>query len=91
MKLKVVNYNFIDDSSIKQIGFIAQEMEEVFPSLVFKNDTRKYDEDGNVISGYEDSRGLKVGMEFAILVKAIQEQQAQIEELSNKIVALESK
>jgi hypothetical protein len=84
MKLKVVNYNFIDDTSAKQIGFIAQEMEQIFPSLVFKNDTRKYDEDGNVISGYEDSRGLKVGMEFAILVKAIQELKAEIDELKNR-------
>ena len=34
-----------------------------------------YDEEGNVIyHGYEDTRGLKVGMDFAILVKAIQEQ-----------------
>jgi len=84
MKLNVVNFNLIGNQE-KQIGFIAQEMQEVFPSLVDQTDTRQYDEDGNVISGLEDAFGVKVGMEFAILVKAIQEQQAQIEELKAKI------
>jgi hypothetical protein len=40
---------------------------------VYEKDTREYDEDGNVTKGLEDSLGLNVGMEFAILVKAIQE------------------
>jgi hypothetical protein len=82
LKLRVVNFNLKSDlDKKKNIGFIAQEMQEVFPSLVYEKDTREYDEDGNFISGFEDSLGVKVGMEFAILVKAIQEQQAQIEEL----------
>ena len=90
MKLRVVNFNFIDNEQ-KQIGFIAQEMEEVFPSLVFKNDTREYDEEGNVISGFEDTRGLKVGMEFALLVKAIQELKAENDSLISRIELLENK
>lgn len=85
LKLNVVNYNFKNKKDKKVLGFIAQEFEQVFPSLVTSRDTRQYDEHGNVISGYEDSRGLKVGMEFAILTKAIQEQQAQIEELKQLI------
>jgi hypothetical protein len=72
LKLNVVNFNLIGNEE-KHIGFIAQEMQEVFPSFVHKTDTREYDEDGNVISGLEDALGVKVGMEFAILVKAIQE------------------
>jgi hypothetical protein len=86
MRLNVVNFNLIGNED-KHIGFIAQEMQEVFPSFVYQNDTRKYDDDGNLISGYEDSLGLKVGMEFAILTKCIQEQQAQIEELKAMIAA----
>jgi hypothetical protein len=86
MRLNVVNFNLIGNED-KHIGFIAQEMQEVFPSFVYQNDTRKYDDDGNLISGYEDSLGLKVGMEFAILTKCIQEQQAQIEELKAMILA----
>jgi len=78
--LSVKNFNFIG-SEEKYIGFIAQEFEEVFPNLVTTRDTREYDEDDNVVSGYEDTKGLKVGMEFAILVKAIQELSAKVEEL----------
>ena len=68
----------------KLIGFLAHEFEEVFPSLVHTRDTREYDDDNNVISGYEDTKGLKVGMEFAILVKAMQELSAKVEALEAK-------
>ena len=86
LKLRVVNFNLKEDENKKKnIGFIAQEFKEVFPSLTYTSDTRKYDENGNVISGYEDSLGINVGMEFAILVKAIQELSAKVTELENKI------
>jgi hypothetical protein len=86
MALRVVNFNLTDDTDKKkQIGFIAQEFKEVFPSLVYEKDTREYDEDGNVTKGLEDALGLNVGMEFAILVKAMQEQQAIINELTDKV------
>jgi len=93
LSLKVKNFNFIGDNK-KQIGLIAQEVEEVFPSWVNTRDTRIYkthdehgvplEEQGELVSGYEDGKGLKVGMEFAVLVKTIQE-------LNAKIVALESR
>jgi len=84
MKLRVVNFNLLGKEE-KHIGFIAQEMQEVFPSLVDQNDTRQYDEDGNLISGLEDALGVKVGMEFAILVKVIQELKTEIDSLKNQI------
>lgn len=87
--LRVVNFNYsADESKTKCLGFIAQEMEQIFPALVNTTDNRKYDEDGNVISGYEDSKGLKTGLDFAILVKAIQEQQAIIESQAQTIESL---
>jgi hypothetical protein len=85
LKLRVVNFNLIEDTDKrKQIGFIAQEFKEIFPSLVYERDTREYDENGNVIKGLKDSLGLSVGMEFAILTKAIQELNYKIEQLKNK-------
>jgi hypothetical protein len=90
MKLNVVNFNLIGNEN-KHIGFIAQEMQEVFPSFVHQSDTRKYDEDGNVVSGLEDALGVKIGMEFAILVKAIQEQQFQITQQNELITSLQSR
>jgi len=92
LKLKVKNFNFRnDENKTKYIGFVAQEMEEVFPSLVVTKDTREYDEDGNLLSGLEDSKSTKVSMDFAILTKVIQEQQQIIEDLKSRIETLESK
>jgi len=98
LSLKVKNFNFIDNDK-KQIGFIAQEFEKVFPSLVKSSDTRVYkthdengvllEEQGELISGYEDTRSLRVGMEFAIITKVIQEQQEIIENLKQRIEQLE--
>ena len=92
LKLRVVNFNITADlDKKKQIGFIAQEFKEVFPSLVFETDTREYDKNGNLIKGLENAMGLSVGMEFAILTKAIQELSAENTALKNRIEVLENK
>ena len=97
LSLRVVNYEIKDDNDNgKMIGFVAQELETVFPSLVEKTDTREYDEDNNVTSGYEDQRSVKTDMTFAFFTKAIQEQQTiiesqktLIEDLTARVTALE--
>ena len=71
------------------IGFVAQEVEEVFPRFVASGDNREYDEDGNVVSGFEDVKSVKFDSGFAILTKAIQEQQTIIEDLKSRIETLE--
>tara|TARA_R110000744_G_C19099541_1_gene533431 strand:+ start:57 stop:689 length:633 start_codon:yes stop_codon:yes gene_type:complete len=88
MLLDVINYNIIGEAE-NLISFSAQQMQRVFPSLVTVNDTRVFDEDGNTLSGLEDQLGLKVGMEFAILTKVIQEQHTIINSLTQRIEALE--
>jgi len=70
LKVKIRNYNLIGDET-KQIGVIAQELEEIFPSMI--------DEDK------EGTKGVKYSVFVPMLIKAIQEQQAQIEELKLKI------
>jgi hypothetical protein len=91
MKLKVKNFNLIDDDNkIKRIGFIAQELEQVFPSLVKTIDTRQFDENGQLISGLEDAKTVRVTKDFAILTKAIQEQQAMIDDLKQQIEQLKA-
>ena len=74
LNLKVRNFNLIGDDT-KQIGFIAQELEEVFPSMID-------------IDGKSGMKTIKTSVLVPILVKAIQEQQAQIEELKAKILSL---
>jgi hypothetical protein len=76
-KLRGVYYNRIDDSSKKrQIGVIAQEIQEVLPEVV------TYAED-------LDEYGVSYGNITGLLIEAIKEQQIQIEELKqlvNKLI-----
>jgi hypothetical protein len=82
LKLKVRNFNLIgEQESHKQIGFVAQEMEEVFPKLV----------DESIGIDGEPVKGIKTSVLIPILVKAIQEQQAIITDLKSRIEALENK
>ena len=71
LQLKVRNFNLIGDDT-KQIGFIAQEFEEVFPAMID-------------IDGKSGKKAIKTSVLVPMLVKAIQEQQAQIEELKELI------
>ena len=98
MKLKPAYYNWIDDKSKKkELGFIAQDVETIIPEAV---DGKKYeyewekDEDGEPIldaSGnlqFTDKiryRGFSDRPLIAVLVKAVQEQQEQINMLKERI------
>jgi len=72
LKLKPKHFDYIDGVK-DNIGWIAQDVQEVIPQAVSINEMDK--------KGY-----LALKQEFIVpfLVKAIQEQQAQIEELKNK-------
>jgi hypothetical protein len=60
MKVNIVNYNLIsDENKLKQIGVIAQELEEIFPGLVSTN------KDG--------IKSVKTSVMIPILIKAVQE------------------
>jgi hypothetical protein len=103
LKLRLRNYNLIDDPDLKQVGFIAQEFEEVFPALVVdylltpavEAVEAVYDEQGNEISPAieaaeeEKAKGIKMSVLTPMLVKAIQEQQEIIENLTERINILE--
>jgi hypothetical protein len=78
LQLKVRNFNFTsDENKTKQIGFVAQEIEQVFPSLVSED--------------AEGTKAVKTTVLLPMLVKAIQEQQALIENLTTRLNALEGK
>ena len=66
-QLQVKNFNLIGDD-FKQIGLIAQDVEQIFPSLV-KNTTTP---DGNEV------KSLKYSVFVPILIKAIQELEARV-------------
>ncbi len=99
LSLQVKNFNLIG-SNKKQIGLIAQDVESIFPSWVDTRDNRIYKthdengvplaEQGELVSGFEDGKSLKVGMEFAVLVKTIQELNAKIVALEARVQTLEN-
>ena len=71
-QLKVRDYNKINDSSKKKhIGFIAQELQEVFPHLVIEAE-----DDAKTLQIY------KIGI-VPLLVKAVQELSAKVEALES--------
>ena len=78
-KLKVRNFNYKgkDAAEAKRIGFIADEIETVFPKIIKKRAIRKNGTD------YTDLKMIRYEPIVAMLVKAIQE-------LSAKVTALEN-
>ena len=73
LKVKIRNYNLIaDENKEKQLGVIAQELEEIFPNMI-SND--------KVMGTDETIKTVKYSVFVPMLIKAIQEQQSQIEEL----------
>jgi hypothetical protein len=83
MQLKVRNFNLKTEPNNKQIGFIAQELETIFPALI--DNTASPNDKNNVI------KSIKTSVLIPILVKAIQEQQALIESLTTRLTNLENK
>ena len=80
-QLKPVNFNWIE-SGKEEEGFIAHEVKEVFPYAVTgEKDTVK--DDGTV-----SPQTMDYGRITPLLVKAIQEQQEQIEQLKTEISKL---
>lgn len=78
-KLRGVYYNRIDDDTKKrQVGVIAQEIQEILPEVV------TYAED-------VDEYGVSYGNITGLLIEAIKEQQTQIEELKELVKTLINK
>jgi hypothetical protein len=87
LQVRIRNFNLKTDPNLKQIGVIPQELQEVFPKLI--EETFDRDIDGK-LNG-ETSLGVKYSVFVPILIKAVQEQNQIIQELSNRLIKLESK
>ncbi len=74
MKVKIRNYNLIGDDK-KQIGVIAQEIENVFPNLV---------EDTKDPENEETTKSVKYSVLVPIMLKAIQELKAEVDLLKQE-------
>jgi len=97
LKVKVKNFNFIG-SEEKQIGVIAQELEEIFPGLVSESEDFEEveitDEEGNITKEKQSlgttTKSVKYSIFVPMLIKAMQEQQTQIESLKSENDTLKS-
>ena len=87
MRLQVRNFNLKENPENKQIGFIAQELEQVFPSIVDESPDR--DVEGNILES--TTKSIKTSVLIPILVKAIQELSAQVTTLQTQVTALQAK
>ena len=83
MRVQVRNYNLIGETQ-KQIGVVAQELEDIFPSMVDESEDR--DDEGNFLG--TTTKGVKYSVFVPMLIKAMQEQQEQIEQLKAEVTAL---
>ena len=84
LKLKPRRFDWKEETKIGEknvAGFIAQELESILPELVYEY---QYNDK-------ETKKSIKMGDILPTLVKAIQEQNQTIEELSNRLIKLESK
>ena len=82
--LRVVKYHWKDqdETTSKELGLIAQEVEQVFPGLIQEHELEGVG---------EDVKHIKMSVIPFILVKGMQEQQALIESQQSQIDALTTK
>jgi hypothetical protein len=88
MQVKIRNFNLIaDKKKSKQIGVIAQELEQIFPALV--EETPDRDEEGHVLD--TTTKQVKYSVFVPMLIKAIQELNAKVDAQAATITALQAK
>ena len=93
--MRCVKYNLISNPGDTKIGFIAQDWQASFPEVVDENDHLVLNEDGTIGTAEDSSsttpvKAMAYTETIPLLLKAIQEQQAQIEALQSKVEALEN-
>jgi hypothetical protein len=69
-QVRIVNYNMIGEEQ-KQLGVIAQELEQIFPGMVEESPDR--DKEGNDLG--TTTKSVKYSVFVPMLIKAMQEQQ----------------
>jgi len=75
--IQVRNFNFKEGQTHRQIGVVAQEIEQISPGLVYE--TLDRDEDGNETG--EITKGVNYSVLYMKAVKALQEAMERIEQL----------
>jgi hypothetical protein len=86
LKVRVVDYNMKGSNSTKCIGVLAQELEDHFPNLVTELEPSPKDiQEGRTIK----YKAVNYSSFDAILIKSLQEQNAMLKNITQRIEALE--
>jgi hypothetical protein len=85
MQVKPVNFDWKDGTKINQDGFIAHELQEIFPQVIH-GEKDAVNEDGSI-----NPQGINLAQLIPYLVASIQEQQKLITTLQDQVVALQEK
>lgn len=88
LKVRVVNYNLKGCKDNKLIGVVAQELEELFPTLVNNGELSHHD---IYLGKTESYKSVKYSCFDVILIKAFQEQVAIINKLTSQLDEIDSK
>jgi len=85
MEVRPVNFDWKDGTQINQDGFIAHELQEIFPQVIY-GEKDAVNEDGNI-----KPQGINLAQLIPYLVASIQEQQKLITTLQEQVLALQTK
>lgn len=92
MNIQTISYNWKSDVDGKRkIGFNAQNLLQVIPEVVMDEVKIKNEETGEMETQKADILGVNYSDMIPVLTKAIQEQQALIEELKKRLDEFENK
>lgn len=82
LNLAPINYALNESPDKSEIGFLAHEVKELIPEIVY-HEKDQIDKEGNPVY-----QSMQYGMLTPVLVKAIQEQQSIIETLQSQLVSV---
>jgi hypothetical protein len=85
MQVKPVNFDWKDGTKINQDGFIAHELQAIFPQVIH-GEKDAVNEDGSI-----NPQGINLAQLIPYLVASIQEQQNLITTLQEQVLALQTK
>ena len=88
LKVRVVNYNLKGSKDNKLIGVVAQELEQIFPTLVNNGELSMHD---IYLGKTESYKSVKYSCFDVILIKAFQEHVAIINKLTSQLDEIDTK
>ena len=88
LKVRIVDYNLKNNANKKYIGVVAQELEELFPSLVETESPSTHTIENGITTNY---KSVKYSCFNVMLIKALQEEQQIITNLTLRLERLKQK